>query len=143
VAAPWTWLPGLGEARLLPDFRSGISKQYLPLWRLAHIVALGYIMFCIISPRAMWLARMWARLVINCGQHSLPVFCLGIILSMTGYVVFVEAGRGLLLQILVNVSGVTLLGLTAWKLAQLKQARAQRNSARDSAKTPGWSPSRL
>jgi hypothetical protein len=143
VAAPWTKLPNLGEARLLPDFRPEISKQYLSVWRLVHIAALGYVAASLASPRAVWLTRTWARLVINCGQHSLPVFCLSIILSMTGYVIFVEAGRGLLLHILVNAGGVALLGFTAWKLAHLKQARAQKSLARDAVKGPGWSPSRL
>ena len=43
VAAPWTRLPGLAEASLLPDFRTAISKQDLSLWRVAHIVALAYL----------------------------------------------------------------------------------------------------
>ena len=43
VAAPWAHLPGLHDARLLPDFRIDLSKQYLSIWRLVHIVALGYI----------------------------------------------------------------------------------------------------
>lgn len=142
VAAPWTKLPGVDEVRLLTDFRVDISKQYLSVWRLAHIAALGYIAATLVSPRAGWLRRTWARLVINCGQHSLPIFCLSIILSLAAYVTLVEAGRSLLLQIAVNVGGITLLGLTAWKLAQLKQHRARGNAVRDAVKAPGWSPLR-
>jgi hypothetical protein len=143
VAAPWTRLPSLDAARLLPDFRADLSKQYLSVWRLAHIAALGYIVACLVSPRAVWLTRSWARLVINCGQHSLPVFCLSIVLSLAGYVILVEAGRGILLQIAVNIGGVALMGLTAWKLARLKQARARHSAPRDTIKAAGWSPSRL
>jgi hypothetical protein len=141
VAAPWSNLPGLSEAILLPDFRTTVSKQDLSLWRLGHIVALAYVTALLVPRRASWLSSPWARWLVNCGQHSLPIFCLSIILSLMGFVIFVEAGHGLLLQILVNVSGVTLLGLTAWKLAQLKRARA--TAARDGVKTPGWWPSRL
>src|SRR5207245_11620718 len=114
----------ISQAILFPDFRVAISKQDLSLWRLAHIMALAYVAALLIPRSASWLSSPWARWLVNCGQHSLPVFCLSIILSSMGFVIFVEAGRGLLLQILVNVSGVALLGLTAWKLAQLKQARA-------------------
>jgi len=141
VAAPWTKLPGLQQVRLLADFRVDVSKQYLSAWRLAHIVALGYVAAALVSPRDAWLTRMWARFVINCGQHSLPIFCLSIILSLTCYVILTEAGHGLLLQIAVNVGGVALLGLAAWKLAQQKQNRTQIMPAHDEVR--GWSPSRL
>ena len=50
VAAPWTHLPGLGGARLLPDFRTNISKQYLSAWRLAHIAALAYVVASMVPP---------------------------------------------------------------------------------------------
>jgi hypothetical protein len=138
VAAPWTRLPGLTWARVLPDFRTDISKQYLSSWRLAHIVALGYIAASLIPRCAKWLDHTWARLVINCGQHSLPVFCLSIVLSLSGFVVLVEAGRGLLLQTAVNTGGIALLGLTAWKLAKLKVSRRQAGTVADGARASGW-----
>jgi hypothetical protein len=124
VAAPWTQLPSLNEARLLADFRVDVNKQYLSTWRLAHIAALGYMATYLVSPRAPWLTRTWARLVINCGQHSLPVFCVSIVLSLTAWVILLEAKDSLLLQLAVNIGGVALLGLTARQLAQLKHARA-------------------
>jgi hypothetical protein len=137
VAAPWTKLPSLQQARLLSDFRTDLSKQYLSTWRLAHILALGYVAVALISPSATWLTRIWARLVINCGQHSLPVFCLSIILSMTGFVILQEAGHGLVLQVAVNIAGVALLGLAAWKLAQLKRRRSRATLQDDVTR---WSP---
>jgi len=137
VAAPWTKLPGLQQARLLADFRTDLSKQYLSAWRLAHILALGHVAATLISPRATWLTRIWARPVINCGQHSLPIFCLSIILSLTGFVILQEAGHGVLLLAAVNIVGVALLGLVAWKLAQLKRRRSQATPQDDAAR---WSP---
>jgi hypothetical protein len=137
VAAPWTKLPSLQQARLLSDFRTDLSKQYLSAWRLAHILALGYVAAALISPRATWLTRIWARLVINCGQHSLPIFCLSIILSLTGFVILQEAGHGLVLQVAVNIFGVALLGFAAWKLAQLKRRRSRATLQDDVAR---WSP---
>jgi hypothetical protein len=139
VAAPWTNLPGLADARLFPaDVRAAMSKQNLSLWRLAHIAALAYIAASLIPPRADWLSNAWARWVVNCGRHSLPVFCLGTALSMAGFVVMVEAGRGLASQIVVNVTGLALLGFTAWTLARLKRARAPREFARTGDAKFGW-----
>jgi hypothetical protein len=129
VAAPWTQLPGLKHARLLPDFRIDLSKEYLSAWRLAHIFALAYVAVYLVPPGANWLSRPWARLIINCGQNSLPVFCLSIVLSVAVFVILVEAGDGLPLQIAVNLGGITLLGLAGWKLATLRRAGRQTVSA--------------
>jgi len=141
VAAPWTKLPALSDARLVPDFRTELSKQYLSAWRIAHIVALSYIATSLVSPRADWLMRTWAKLVINCGQHSLPVFCLSIILSLTGFVILVEGGHGLILQTAVNAGGIALLGLAAWTLAEVKRPRqAAASAGLDGAEASAYSP---
>jgi hypothetical protein len=141
VAGPWTRLPGLGEMRLLPtDFRTSISKQNLSLWRVAHIAALAYLAATLIPRRAPWLTRPWARWMVNCGSHSLQVFCLGTILSMAAFVAMVEVGPGLGTHIVVNVTGFAILGLAAWKLAQLKRAKARARSAHDAAAWSGELP---
>jgi hypothetical protein len=128
VAAPWTKLPGLAEVRVLPDFRPAISKQYLSLWRLAGIVALAYVLAATVSPQGRWLQRPWARWIITCGQNSLPVFCLSIVLSLTAFVILVEGGQSLVLQIFVNVAGVALLCLAAARFGHWKAARESTRS---------------
>lgn len=138
AAAPWAGIPGLSETRLLPTaFRASIDKQYLSLWRVTHIAALAYLAFALIPRRASWLERPWARRVVDCGCHSLPVFCVGIVLSMIGFVMMVEVGPSLATQIGINVVGLCLLGLTGWKLAQLKAAKASQALAQDMAARPG------
>lgn len=138
MAAPWTRLPGLSEARLWPtDFRASIDKQNLSLWRVAHFVALAYLVTALVPRNPPWLAGPWARWVVNCGRHSLQIFCLSIVLSMTAFVVMVEAGPGLGTHLVVNIAGVAILGLTACKLARLKHVRtAGTRSTQDAA---AWS----
>jgi hypothetical protein len=119
VAAPWTQIPGLETARLFPrDMLGAMNKSYLSPWRLAHVVALGYLVMTLLSPQSQWLSRAWARGIARCGRHSLEIFCLGTVLSFTGWVVLVEAGAGYILQALVNMIGIGLLWGTAWALAQ-------------------------
>jgi hypothetical protein len=48
----------------------------------------------------------------------LEIFCLGTVLSFTGWVILAEAGDGLPVQILVNTAGIGILWTTAWALAQ-------------------------
>jgi hypothetical protein len=136
VAAPWTRVPGLHDTGLFStDLRASMSKQNLSLWRVAHIAALAYLATALIPRNAAWLERPWARWIIDCGSNSLPIFCLGIVLSMTAFVVLVETGSGLLMQTFVNVVGIGIMGLTAWKLAQQKQAKVRANPAHSA----GWS----
>jgi hypothetical protein len=143
VAAPWANVPGLNEFRAVPDFRTDLSKQYLSPWRLAHILALAVLAASLIPVRASWLSHRLAAPLIMCGRHSLPVFCLSIVLSLTGFVVLVEAGHGLVVQVIVNLVGVTLLGMTAWILTRLqaRKGRGHPDWARAQASGEARSPS--
>ncbi len=118
MVAPWTQIDGLQQARIIPpDFLGAMSKSYLSPWRLMHVVALGYLVMILMSPQSDWLTRTWARGIGRCGRHSLEIFCLGTVLSFTGWVVLAEAGTGFVLQILVNMIGIGILWGTAWALA--------------------------
>ena len=81
------------------------------------MVALGYLAIILLSPQSNWLTRAWARGIGRCGRHSLEIFCLGTVLSFTGWVVLAEAGNGVVLQVLVNLIGIGILWGTAWALA--------------------------
>jgi len=119
VAAPWTQIPGLEDARLVPrNLLGAMDKSYLSPWRLAHVVALGYLAIILLSPQSGVLCRAWSRGIGRCGRHSLEIFCLGTVLSFVGWVVLAEAGDGFVLQALVNVFGIGILWGTAWALAQ-------------------------
>jgi hypothetical protein len=116
--APWTQIPGLEKVRVVsPDLLGNIDKTYLSPWRLMHVVALGYLALILLSPQSQWLNRTWAKGIAHCGRHSLEIFCLGTLLSFVGWIVMVEAGTGLALQILVNTVGIGILMGTAWALA--------------------------
>jgi hypothetical protein len=124
VAAPWTQVSGLESARIFPrDFLGHMDKSYLSPWRLAHVVALGYLAMILLSPQSGWLTRAWARGIGCCGRHSLEIFCLGTVLSFTGWVVLAEAGYGFVLQVLVNLLGIGILWGTAWALARRNRGR--------------------
>jgi hypothetical protein len=116
--APWTQIPGLEYARLFaPDALGHMDKTYLSLWRLANVMALGYVVLNLLSPQSPWLSASLARGIGHCGRHSLEIFCLGTVLSFIGWVILVEAGYGLGLQILVNFVGIGILLGMAWVLA--------------------------
>jgi hypothetical protein len=126
VAAPWTALPGLDDARVVPNelLVSENSKQNLSLWRVAHFAALAYIASALIPVRASWLTNPMAQRIIECGRHSLPVFCLGVVLSIIGAVAMSEFGTGWISQITINAVGIALLIGAGWVLARIERAKS-------------------
>jgi len=73
-----------------------------------------------------------------CGQQSLEIFCLGIILSALGHFALTEYGASVPMQLAVNAAGIAMMFLTAWVIAWYKTVdrmpvlRAATASARSS-----------
>jgi hypothetical protein len=101
------------------------DRVNLSLWRLADLLALTYLVTWFLradSPMLRWRA---SRPLILLGQHSLPVFCVGVLLSILGWATFVALGETLPAQVLVNVGGGAMLVAVAWLLSV--RARAMRS----------------
>jgi hypothetical protein len=65
--------------------------------------------------RDSWVLR-WrvAQLIIRCGQHSLQVFCLGIVLSVLGYILLTFFRDNILTELAIDLTGiVTMIGIAA------------------------------
>jgi len=62
---------------------------------------------------AVFLRSAVAKPLTLCGQQSLEVFCLGILLSALGHFVLSEYSSAIVTQFAVNVAGVVALCLTA------------------------------
>jgi hypothetical protein len=127
VTAPWTALPQLDEMTLIPTEKlvGEQGKQYLSLWRVVHLMVLAYLVSSLIPVTAGWLASPLAQRIVDCGRHSLPVFCLGTALSMAANLAMAQYGEGWTVQIGVNLVGLVLLLLTGWTLAWLAHTRSQ------------------
>ena len=126
VAAPWINIPGLGLPRLVPyDALGHVSKTYLSLWRIAHVLAVAYLVVVLVPASAPWLRSRLATFLVRCGRNSLDIFCLGTLLSFIGFSVLLEAGRTWEYQIIVNVLGV---GALFWTATLLTDRKAQRSA---------------
>jgi hypothetical protein len=86
-----------------------VAKPDLPPLRLLHFFALAYVTVSVLGPRPRFLAGRLSRLVIGCGQHSLPVFGAGILLSLTAHMVFVMVADSLGMHALVSLTGIAVL----------------------------------
>ncbi|MDN7353577.1 OpgC family protein [Acetobacter senegalensis] len=104
----------------LPDLRPFGSmimpeKSWLSPFRLLDVMAIFYLVQS--SPRA----RKWAadsttgQLLARVGRHSLEIFVVGTLLDLYARLIFNTFGDGWLLQVVVNVTGLSILfALAAW-----------------------------
>src|SRR5262249_34308042 len=74
----------------------------------------------VVSPEARFLRSAPARPLVLCGQQSLEIFCLGILLSALGHFVLSEYNSAIAVQLAVNLAGILAMCLTASMLAWYK-----------------------
>jgi hypothetical protein len=116
-------LPAMFDTLLLPV----MERPNLSIWRIAHILALAYITTWFLRADHPFLRSRWVRPLTLCGQHSLPIFCLGVLLSLAGWIVLTEVGSGRPYQVLVTVGGAAIMSGVAFALTAA--SRALRGSA--------------
>jgi hypothetical protein len=76
-----------------------------------------------------FLAGRFARPIVLCGQNSLYIFCLGILLAVLGHFVLAEITDRLPVQLLVNLAGIVLMISAAFVIAWYKKASRPAPSA--------------
>jgi hypothetical protein len=107
-----------------PFWQLSIDKSNLAPLRLANFLALAFVTITLVPADAAFLRWPVLRPILLCGQNSLQVFCLTILLSVTGHFVLSELSGGVVEQILVNVAGGILMVGTAKVIDWFKAARA-------------------
>ncbi len=102
----------------LPD--SWLDKTMLPPARLISLLALAVVVGAYIPRDARFMRSAAGWTVVLCGQNSLEVFCLGILLSVLANFVLSLAGYGLFDQFLVNLGGLAIMAAFGLLLAWFK-----------------------
>jgi hypothetical protein len=108
VHGVWDPFPGFFLRELWP-----VNKSNLSPIRLAPFFAAVVLVAAVVSPNAGFLRAAAAKPVILCGQQSLEVFCLGILLSALGHFVLTEYRSSIGIQLAVNAIGIFALCVTA------------------------------
>jgi hypothetical protein len=113
-----------------------IDKTTLDPLRLISVLSLLWLTVRLVPRGADWLRSPWSAPFVLMGQHSLPVFSVGIVIGFGGRLAL-ELDNGALIQLLVNVIGasslVTVGALAAWSGDCLRRRRA-----RDTTSQPDW-----
>jgi len=102
----WDEIPALFFSELAE--LAGDKSNLLPV-RLVSFFALAVTTVHFMRRDSAFLRHPLSKLVIVCGQHSLHVFCLGILLSVLGRFIVNSFSNSLLVQLLVNVAGLGLM----------------------------------
>lgn len=87
----------------------GSDKTNLAWSRVLHSASLAWLAIRWLPAGAALLSNAAGRGLAAIGRHSLDVFCAGIVLSIIGQVVLAEAAFAIWAQLLVCLSGITLL----------------------------------
>ncbi len=129
-----TWhIPALDP--LVPSWLGAIlypiSKTDLSPWRLVHFLALAYVMISCLGERPRFLEWRAVHPVIRCGQQSLYVFCVGILLSLASHIILVEVNDSFAMQLLVSLIGIGLLINIAYLLGWYRRPRRVANASHE------------
>lgn len=106
---------GLARAHLEP----WVDKSHLGLLRLAHFLALAYLMNRLLSGKAHWLDSSLPRWIARIGRQSLPVFLFSMTLSYLAGMALDWSGRDAFDIAWVNLAGLGLMLGVAWVLEWL------------------------
>ncbi len=104
----WDAFPGLFLRELWP-----VNKNNLSPLRLVTFLALVLLVATLVPRQARFLDSAAARPLVLCGQQSLEIFCLSILLSALGHFILSEYNSAIVAQLAVNTAGIVAMCLTA------------------------------
>ena len=123
LALPDTWSAYDQLNPLLRAVLRGVGKKDLDPGRVLSVLALTWVVYRGVPRDAGWLRSRGVTALAGLGQHSLPVFAVGVVLSSLGGWALFAWDQGIAAQVAANVAGLAGL-LAAARLAQLRRGMA-------------------
>ncbi|MBR0697697.1 OpgC domain-containing protein [Bradyrhizobium lablabi] len=102
-----------------------LDKSNLDPLRLLHFLAIAVLAAWCVPRDWRGLTTPVMRAAIRCGQNSLPVYCVGVLLAFASHAALLEISNGLAMQIALSLGGVVTMIATA-TLARLISVRPRR-----------------
>ncbi|MET0721562.1 MAG: OpgC domain-containing protein [Tardiphaga sp.] len=90
-----------------------LDKSNLDPLRLLHFLAMAVLAAWFVPRNWRGLTTPVMRGAICCGQNSLPIYCLGVLLAFTGHLALFTISDGLAMQIAVSLVGIAAMTATA------------------------------
>jgi hypothetical protein len=128
IALSWRLKPleALMPQALAQPFYS-LDKSNLDPWRLLHFLAMA-VLASRFAPRN-WRGLMtpMMRGAIRCGQNSLPVYCLGVLLAFASHIVLLDVSDGISTQVALSLGGIVAMTVTATLLNLINMKSRQQS----------------
>lgn len=102
------------------------DKSNLDPLRLLHFLALAVVALRLVSRDWQGLTTPLMRAAIRCGQNSLPIYCLGVLLTYASQVALLDISDGLAMQIALSLAGIAAMIATATLLNSMSMKPARR-----------------
>ena len=118
--APLEALMPQSLAKLYP-----VEKANLDPLRLLHFLALAVLVAWIVPRDWRGLTTPVMRGAICCGQNSLPIYCVGVLLAFAGHLALFSISDGLAMQMAVSFVGVAAMIATARLLGLISDKARQ------------------
>jgi hypothetical protein len=90
-----------------------IYKSHLAPVRLVHFLALAIVISRLTPPQWHGPTKLVMTAIIRCGENSLAIYCLGVLLSFIGHVVLTKINDTLAMQAAVSIAGIVLMCVAA------------------------------
>jgi len=114
IALSWRFKP---LEALVPQALSNLlyplDKSNLDPLRLLHFLAIAVVAAWLVPRNWQGLTTPVMRGAIRCGQNSLPIYCLGVLLTFASHMVLLDISGGLAMQIALSLAGIAAMIATA------------------------------
>jgi hypothetical protein len=90
-----------------------LDKSNLDPLRLLHFLAMAVLAAWLIPRNWHLLKTPVMRSAIRCGQNSLPIYCLGVLLAFASHILLLNISDGLAMQIALSVGGIVAMIVSA------------------------------
>lgn len=111
-------------AGLIPDWIARqiypIDKTNLDMLRFIHFLAMAWLVRLAVRPNAQFLTWRVLEPIRRCGEHSLPIFCLGTFLAVTAQVIVAHYEDSTVSQLVVSIAGLAIMSLAAYAASWFK-----------------------
>jgi hypothetical protein len=98
-----------------------IDKGDLDILRLAHFLALALLCWRLLPCNLPVLRTRFLRPLVQCGEHSLAIYCVSVLLSFAAHAILNMGWNNLASQTFVSVAGLVIMAAIAALLARIDQ----------------------
>jgi hypothetical protein len=97
-----------------------VDKSNLDPLRLLHFFALAILAVWLVPRNWRWLTTPVMRGAIRCGENSLAIYCLGVLLALASHIALVDISDGLPMQVALSLAGILVMIAAAALLSSIR-----------------------